>query len=516
MKLAIEGGCNAVASTFGVLGSVARKYAHKIPFIVKINHNELLTYPNKFDQIMFGKVEQAADMGAAAVGATIYFGSDESGRQIVEVAQAFASRTSWAWRRCCGATCATRSSRQDKDYHVSADLTGQANHLGVTIQADIIKQKLPENNGGYKALNTGSSSYGKLDERMYTQLTTDHPIDLTRYQVANCYMGRAGLINSGGASGKNDFGDAAVDRRDQQARGRHGPHLRAQGLPASDEGRRRAAERHPGRVPGSEHHGRLDAPTLRVPFPTTRKNVAEGAGTPKPRHVMSVAAHLGIRLADYNRRVRTFIPDYEELLAAVADAAAAASVHRRPVVLDLGVGTGALAEACVKRLHPARVVGIDLDPGMLDACRRRLAGLRNLELIHADFSRAALPPCDAIVATLALHHLLTARAKGRFYKQCFEALRPGGLLVSGDCCPSSDPRLASAEREEWVAHLRSSYSAAKTRSYFAAWAGEDRYFPLADELDMLAAAGFRTDVPWRRAPFAVIVARKPSRRSRAS
>jgi fructose-bisphosphate aldolase, class I len=210
VKLAIEGGCNAVASTFGVLGSVARKYAHKIPFIVKINHNELLTYPNKFDQIMFGEVEQAAGMGAAAVGATIYFGSDESARQIVEVAQAFALAHEMGLATVLWCYLRNPKFKADKDYHVSADLTGQANHLGVTIQADIIKQKLPENNGGYKALNTGGSSYGKLDERIYTQLTSDHPIDLTRYQVVNCYMGRAGLINSGGASGKNDFGDAAV------------------------------------------------------------------------------------------------------------------------------------------------------------------------------------------------------------------------------------------------------------------------------------------------------------------
>jgi len=210
VKLAIEGGCNAVASTFGVLGSVARKYAHRIPFIVKINHNELLTYPNKADQIMFGKVQQAADMGAAAVGATIYFGSDESGRQIVEVAQAFALAHELGMATVLWCYLRNPQFKKDKDYHVSADLTGQANHLGVTIQADIIKQKLPENNGGYKALNTGGSSYGKLDERIYTQLTSDHPIDLTRYQVVNCYMGRAGLINSGGASGKNDFGDAAV------------------------------------------------------------------------------------------------------------------------------------------------------------------------------------------------------------------------------------------------------------------------------------------------------------------
>src|SRR5690242_3303213 len=190
VKLAIEGGCNAVASTYGALGIVSRKYAHKIPFLVKINHNELLTYPNKADQIMFGTVKEAADMGAAAVGATIYFGSEESGRQIVEVAQAFALAHELGMATVLW--CYTRNAafKKDKDYHVSADLTGQANHLGVTIQADIIKQKLPENNGGFKALNTGGSSYGKLDERIYTELTSDHPIDLCRYQVANGYMGR--------------------------------------------------------------------------------------------------------------------------------------------------------------------------------------------------------------------------------------------------------------------------------------------------------------------------------------
>jgi class I fructose-bisphosphate aldolase len=211
VRLAIEGGCNAVASTFGVLGAVARKYAHKIPFLVKINHNELLTYPNKFDQIMFGTVKQAADMGAAAVGATIYFGSDQSTRQIVEVSQAFAlaheiglATVLWCYLR-------NNAFKQDKDYHLSADLTGQANHLGVTIQADIIKQKLPENNGGFKALNTAGSSYGKFDERIYTELTSDHPIDLCRYQVANCYMGRAGLINSGGESkGAADLQNAVM------------------------------------------------------------------------------------------------------------------------------------------------------------------------------------------------------------------------------------------------------------------------------------------------------------------
>lgn len=209
IKLAIEGGCNGVASTYGVIASVARKYAHKIPLIVKINHNQLMTYPNQADQIMFGTVEQAYDMGCAAVGATIYFGSEESNRQIIEVAEAFAYAHELGMATILWCYTRNNAFKQDGvDYHVSADLTGQANHLGVTIQADIIKQKLPENNGGYKALNTGSSSYGKLDERIYTQLTSDHPIDLTRYQVANCYMGRAGLINSGGASGSNDFADA--------------------------------------------------------------------------------------------------------------------------------------------------------------------------------------------------------------------------------------------------------------------------------------------------------------------
>ncbi|MEI6073865.1 MAG: class I fructose-bisphosphate aldolase, partial [Verrucomicrobiae bacterium] len=210
VKLAIEGGCNAVASTFGVLGAVSRKYAHKIPFLVKINHNELLTYPNAFKEISFGKIREAWDMGAAAVGATIYFGSDDAHREIIEVAEAFAlaHELGMATVLWCYLRNPAFQIKGDKDYHVSADLTGQANHLGCTIQADIIKQKLPENNGGYKALNTGSSSYGKLDERIYTELTTDHPIDLCRYQVANCYMGRAGLINSGGASGKHDFEEA--------------------------------------------------------------------------------------------------------------------------------------------------------------------------------------------------------------------------------------------------------------------------------------------------------------------
>jgi class I fructose-bisphosphate aldolase len=210
VKLAIEGGCNAVASTFGVLGSVARKYAHKIPFIVKINHNELLTYPNQFNQILFGTVEEAYDMGAAAVGATIYFGSAESDRQIIEISQAFAKAHELGMATVLWCYLRNSAFKKDKDYHVSADLTGQANHLGVTIQADIIKQKLPENNGGYQTLNMGDSSYGKFDKRIYTELSSDHPIDLTRYQVANCYMGRAGLINSGGASGASDFEEAVT------------------------------------------------------------------------------------------------------------------------------------------------------------------------------------------------------------------------------------------------------------------------------------------------------------------
>src|SRR5580693_8205771 len=210
VKLAMEGQCNAVASTFGVLGAVARKYAHKIPFIVKMNHNELLTYPNKADQILFGTVKEAHDMGAAAVGATIYFGSEQSGRQIVEISQAFATAHELGMATVLWCYLRNNAFKKDKDYHLSADLTGQANHLGVTIQADIIKQKLPENNGGFKALNMGGSSYGKLDERMYTELSSDHPIDLCRYQVANCYMGRVGLINSGGASGANDFAEAAA------------------------------------------------------------------------------------------------------------------------------------------------------------------------------------------------------------------------------------------------------------------------------------------------------------------
>ena len=206
VRLAIEGGCNAVASTLGGLGGVARKYAHKIPFLLKLNHNEFLSYPNKYDQIFFASVEQAFEMGAVAVGATIYFGSAESDRQIVEVSRAFArahelGMVTVLW-------CYLRNSAfktPDKDFHVAADLTGQANHLGVTIEADIIKQKLPETNGGFTALK-----FGKTDPRVYSQLTPgDHPIEMTRYQLANCYMGRAPLINSGGASGAHDFADAA-------------------------------------------------------------------------------------------------------------------------------------------------------------------------------------------------------------------------------------------------------------------------------------------------------------------
>ena len=211
LKLALEGGCNAVASTLGVLGAVARKYAHKIPFIVKLNHNEFLTCPNKYDQILFAQVEQAFNMGAVAVGATIYFGSDESARQIQEVSQAF--ETAHELGMATILWCYLRNSAfktKEADYHLAADLTGQANHLGVTIQADIVKQKLPENNGGYnKVKNADGSAYGKTDKLVYSDLAKDNPIDLTRYQVANGYMGRAGLINSGGASsGESDLAEA--------------------------------------------------------------------------------------------------------------------------------------------------------------------------------------------------------------------------------------------------------------------------------------------------------------------
>jgi class I fructose-bisphosphate aldolase len=205
VKLAIEGGCNAVASTLGVLGMVSRKYAPKIPFIVKLNHNELLTYPNKFDQIMFASVDQAFDMGAAAVGATIYFGSEESSRQIIEVSEAFQYAHELGLATILWCYLRNSDFKKDKDYHTAADLTGQANHLGVTIEADIIKQKLPTNNGGFNAIK-----FGKTHKKVYSDLSSDHPIDLTRYQVINNYMGRAGLINSGGASGDNDFADACT------------------------------------------------------------------------------------------------------------------------------------------------------------------------------------------------------------------------------------------------------------------------------------------------------------------
>jgi class I fructose-bisphosphate aldolase len=210
-KLAIEGGCSALATTFGNVGIIARKYAHKIPLMVKINHNELLTYPNKADEIMFGQIKQAWDMGACSVGATIYFGSEESGRQIQEVSKAFQAAHELGMATVLW--CYTRNNAfkvDGKDYHTAADLTGQANHLGATIGADILKQKLPTINGGFKALNMGKSTYGKLDDRMYTELSSDHPIDMTRYQVANGYMGRTGLINSGGASGVNDEVEAVM------------------------------------------------------------------------------------------------------------------------------------------------------------------------------------------------------------------------------------------------------------------------------------------------------------------
>ncbi len=219
VKLAIEGGCNAVASTYGVLAAVSRKYAHKIPFIVKLNHNEFLTYPNKFDQIMFGSVEEAWNLGATAVGATIYFGSSESSRQIVEVAQAFERAHELGMATILWCYLRNNDFKKDGiDYHTAADLTAQANHLGVTIQADIIKQKLPTNNGGYNAIK-----FGKTHSKVYSDLTTENPIDLTRYQVANCYMGRAGLINSGGESkGASDLAEAVTTAVINKRAGGHG------------------------------------------------------------------------------------------------------------------------------------------------------------------------------------------------------------------------------------------------------------------------------------------------------
>ncbi len=209
IKLALEGGCNAVATTLGVLGMVSRQYAHRLPFIVKLNHNELLTYPNPSDQIMFASVKQAWNLGAVAVGATIYFGSPESSRQIQEVSQAFAQAHELGMATILWCYLRNNVFKQDLDYHLAADLTGQANHLGVTIEADIIKQKLPECNGGYGAVAKATGEkYGRTDERVYNSLTSEHPIDLTRYQVLNCYAGRSGLINSGGSSGDNDFANA--------------------------------------------------------------------------------------------------------------------------------------------------------------------------------------------------------------------------------------------------------------------------------------------------------------------
>lgn len=204
VKLAIEGGCNAVASTLGVLGMTARKYAHKIPFVLKINHNELMTYPNKYDQILFAGIDQAWDMGCAAVGATVYFGSEESSRQIMEISEAFSYAHDLGMATILWCYTRNNAFKADKDYHVAADLTGQANHLGVTIGADIIKQKMAENNGGFNAIK----NFAKTHKKVYSELSSDHPIDLVRYQVMNCYMGRAGLINSGGASGDNDFAEA--------------------------------------------------------------------------------------------------------------------------------------------------------------------------------------------------------------------------------------------------------------------------------------------------------------------
>lgn len=219
VKLALEGGCNAVASTFGVLASCARKYAHKIPFIVKLNHNELLTYPNTYSQISFGSVDEAWNLGATAVGATIYFGSDDSNRQIIEIAEAFERAHELGMATILW--CYLRNSdfkKDGKDYHTATDITAQANHLGVTIQADIIKQKLPTNNGGYTAIG-----FGKTHDKVYSELSSDHPIDLCRYQVANCYMGRNGLINSGGASsGDSDLSDAVITAVVNKRAGGHG------------------------------------------------------------------------------------------------------------------------------------------------------------------------------------------------------------------------------------------------------------------------------------------------------
>ena len=269
VELAIEGGCNAVATTFGVLGTVSRRYAHRIPFIVKLNHNEFLTYPNKFDQIMFGSVQQAYDLGAAGVGATIYFGSDESARQIREVSEAFAQAHKLGMFTVLW--CYLRNSAFKKDgvdYHVSADLTGQANHLGVTIEADIIKQKLPENNGGYNAFE----GYGKTSKLVYSELTTDNPIDLCRWQVANCYMGRIGLINSGGESkGAGDLAAAVKTAIINKRAGGMGLISRPQGVPAPDGRGRRAPQRDPRRLSRSRRDDRLNREARSVVTNSTQR-----------------------------------------------------------------------------------------------------------------------------------------------------------------------------------------------------------------------------------------------------
>ena len=256
VELAVEGGCNAVASTFGVLGMVARKWATKIPFIVKLNHNEMLSYPNTYDQTLFGNVHRAWEMGATGVGATVYFGSAESRRQLIEISEAFSEAHELGMFTVLWCYVRNSEFKQDgTDYSLAADLTGQANHLGVTIEADIIKQKLPENNGGYTKIG-----FGKTDDLVYDKLTTDHPIDLCRYQVASCYMGRAGLINSGGASSQGlRHGRGGAHRGDQQARGRHRPDLRPQGVPAADERGRPDPQRDPGRLPLAGGHDRVAA-----------------------------------------------------------------------------------------------------------------------------------------------------------------------------------------------------------------------------------------------------------------
>lgn len=253
--------------------------------------------------------------------------------------------------------------------------------------------------------------------------------------------------------------------------------------------------------------------TRRYRTPSVPFTVLEVRASSTILGAVSVTTHLRIRLADYDRRIRTFIPHYDEMLSCVSDVATAVTTRSRPVILDLGIGTGALTAACLRKLRAGRVVGIDRDEGMLAACARRLARVPALELIDADFASVLLPPCDLIVATLALHHLRTARGKQAFFRRCFEALAPSGALITGDCHPSSTGSLAKSERKHWIAHLRSSYSASRASWYLAAWAAEDRYFTLGEETGMLATAGFDTDVVWRRDGFAVVVARKPSKGS---